>query len=181
VTLVLCAVTCAAQRDYFTPEEVEIIRDTQVVDARINVLTHIIDRRFAALKVDVNAPIFKEIGDWGSAPQGTRLELLIDVKRILQKAVDDVDELALRPNSGLIEDPLTQKKTKSYAEVFPKAVRNLAAAAQRYQPALKAELDKSTDPMEKGAILDSLDLCDEIIVSVAKLPAAPPEPKKTKN
>jgi len=38
------------------------------------------------------------------------------------------------------------------------------------------------DPAEKGAILGSLELCDEIIASVAKLPAPPPpDPKKGKN
>jgi hypothetical protein len=170
-----------AQRDYFTPEEVELIRDAQQIDLRIGVLVHAMDRRFAAANINVNAPSVKEKGDWGPGPTGTHLELLIDVQRILQKAVDDIDGLAERPDSGLIEDPLTQKKSKSYAQVFPAAVRNLASAAERYRAPLKSELDKSNDPAEKGTIMNSLDLCDEIIAAVPKLPAQQLPPKKAKN
>ncbi|MBV9242492.1 MAG: hypothetical protein JO314_10840 [Acidobacteria bacterium] len=181
------------QRDYFTPEEIELIRDAQRIDQRIDVLTHAVDRRFAALNVDVKAPPFKEEKDktWGVAPTGSRLELLIDVKSILQKAIDDIDNLSERPSSMPIEEPdpnvkpkKNEKKPPGFAELFPIAVRSLAAAAERYGPALKIELDKSKDPSEKGAIMDSLEMCDEIVASVAKLPAGPAtpaDPKKNKN
>ena len=162
------------QRDYFTPEEVELIRDAQQIDLRINVLTHAIDRRFAVLNVDVHAPAFKQKDEeWGQPPTGSRLDLLIDIKRILQKAIDDIDNLSQRPNSIVVEEARDKKnqgqKAKSFAEVFPTAVRNLAAAANRYGPALKVELDKTTVPEEKGAILDSLEMCDEITAAVNKL------------
>src|ERR1043165_9104035 len=138
------------QRDYFTPEEVELIRDAQQIDARINVLTHAIDRRFATLNVDVQPPAFKGKGEWGAAPTGTRLELLVDIKRILEKAIDDIDNLSERPTSMIVEQPdNNKKKPKGFADLFPTAVRSLAAAAQRYQPGLKAELDKSNDPAEQ--------------------------------
>ena len=176
------------QRDYFTPEEVELIRDAQQIDQRINVLTHAIDRRFAVLNVDVHAPSFKDQKgvEWGPAPTGSRLDLLIDVERILQKAIDDIDNLSERPDSMVTEEVRDtknrDKKPKSFAELFPVAVRSLAAAAQRYCPALKIELDKSTVPEEKGAILQSLEMCDEIMAAVKKLSAsAPADPKKTNN
>ncbi len=163
------------QRDYFTPEEVELIRDAQQIDQRINVLTHAIDRRFAVLNVDVHAPAYKEKGqEWGPAPTGSRLDLLIDIKRIMQKAIDDIDNLSERPNSMVIEEPDPRdkkKKPQSFAELFPIAVRELAAAAERYGPALKIELDKTKLPEEKGAILDSLEMCDEIVAALNKLPA----------
>ena len=178
------------QRDYFTPEEVEVIRDAQQIDQRINVLTHAIDRRFAVLNIDVHAPAYKEVKgvEWGPAPTGSRLDLLIDIKRIMQKAIDDIDNLSERPNSMVIEEPDPKDKKakppKGFAELFPIAVRSLGAAAQRYGPALKIELDKTKLPEEKGAILDSLEMCDEIIAAVNKLPASTPaaaDPKKTKN
>ncbi|MEO6655245.1 MAG: hypothetical protein ABIO36_04115, partial [Pyrinomonadaceae bacterium] len=127
--------TAYAQRDYFTPEEIELIRDAQEIDRRVNVLTHAIDRRFEALKIDVSAPMVaaKEKGDWGELPTETRSELLIDIKRILQKAIDDIDSLSERPDSGYLPDP-KDKKAKSSVELFPIAMRNLAAAAKRYQP-----------------------------------------------
>ena len=176
------------QRDYFTPEEVEVIRNAQQIDTRIDALTHCVDRRFAALNVDVHTPAFKarKDDDWGPAPTGSRFDLLIDIKRILQKAIDDIDNLSERPDSMLVEvpDPADKhpKKQKGFAELFPAAVRSLASAAQRYGPALKIELDKTKDPMEKGAILDSLEMCDEIMAAVNKLPASPATvPPKTKN
>lgn len=157
------------QRDYFTEAEIELIRDAQQIDHRIDVLIHAIDRRFGVIKVNVGAPAKKESDDWGELPTGTRLEMLADIKKILRKAIEDIDNLAERPAS-LVVNP-DEKKPKGYSELFPKAVRALAAAAERYRPALKIELDKSTEPAEKGAILSTLEMCDEIIAAVAKLPA----------
>jgi hypothetical protein len=156
-------------RDYFTDDEVEMIRNAQEIDARIDVLTHCIDRRFAVLKIgSVKINPEKEKDKWGPMPAGTHTELLADVKNILQKAVDDIDNLAERPDSAPI--PLDPKeKRKDSSVLFSKAVRNLAAAAKQYEPALKAELDASKDQRERGILLDSIELCDEIIASVGKL------------
>ncbi|HEY2847598.1 MAG TPA: hypothetical protein VGI80_07250 [Pyrinomonadaceae bacterium] len=186
--LLLLPAKTLCQRDYFTPEEVEVIRNEQQIDTRIDALVHCVDRRFAALNVDVHAPAFKAKKDdeWGPAPTGSRFDLLVDIKRILQKAIDDIDNLSERPDSMLIEvpDPTDKhpKKQKGFEELFPAAVRSLAAAAQRYGPALKIEVDKSKAPEEKGAILDSLEMCDEIMAAVNKLSAAPlAAPKKPNN
>lgn len=178
---VLMPISVSAQRDYFTAEEIELIRENQEIDRRIDVLIHAIDRRFASLKLNVAAPkrtVKDEV--WGELPKGTRLELLYDIKRILQKAIDDIDSLSERPDSAIIQDPSdpSEKKSKGFAVLFPKAVRSLAAAANRYAPVLKTELDKDNDPGEKGSVIDSLEMCDQIIAAVAKLPA---ETKKAKN
>ncbi|MEQ1604751.1 MAG: hypothetical protein ABL999_07765 [Pyrinomonadaceae bacterium] len=180
---VLLPTAAAAQRDYFTAEEIELIRDAQKIDDRINVLTKIIDRRFDALKVDVHGARIspKEQEKWGVLPQSSRFELLLDIKRILQKAIDDIDTLAERPESGILPDPDDKKAKSTFAELFPKAVRSLGAAAQRYQPALKAELDKPNAGSEKGSILDSLDFCDQIVAAMGKLPEQVEKAKKGKN
>lgn len=175
--------TAAAQRDYFTAQEIEMIRDAQRIDDRINLLTKIIDRRFGALNVEVGGAKIspKDAEKWGALPESTRQELLLDIKRILQKAIDDIDSLAERPESAILPDPDDKKAKQSFADLFPKAVRSLAAAAKRYQPALKAELDKPNDNSEKGSVLASLDFCDQIIAAVAKLPAQVEQAKKPKN
>ena len=77
----------------------------------------------------------------------------------------------------MVIDPDKDKKPKKYSDIFPKAVRILAKAAERYQPALRMELDKSENPAEKGSILASLEMCDQIIASVTKLPADVKKPK----
>jgi hypothetical protein len=165
-----------AHRDFFTDEEIEMIRDSQAIDERIDVLTHAIDRRFSVLKVGVGESETpeKKTDKWGPLPTGTRIELLSDIKNILQKAIDDIDNLSENPNSAPLPDP-GEKKPKTTSELFPKAVRKLASAAKRYEPALKAQLDASKDDHEKGVIMDSIEMCDEIIASVAKLPAEAPK------
>ena len=172
-----------AQRDYFTAEEVELIRDAQKIDDRIDLLTKIIDRRFDALKINVaGAKISpKEADKWGVLPESSRFQLLLDIKRILQKAIDDIDTLAERPDSAILPDPDDKKAKQSFADLFPKAVKSLGSAAKRYQPALKAELDKPNDNAEKGSVLDSLEFCDQIIAAVGKLATLPETPKKPKN
>lgn len=174
----------AQRRDFLTEQEVEIVRDAQDIDYRIDVLVRMIDRRFHVLGVNVNG--WKDAGKasetWGELPTGTRAQLLNDVKTILQKAVDDIDNLAANPSAAPVrdkKDPDARRSAKKDPERFPTAVRNLAAAATRYLTPLKTELDRSTSELEKGSIIDSIELSEQIIAAVGKLP--PPEPKKSKN
>ena len=170
----LFAAISAQSRDFLTDDEVELVRDAQQIDQRMDVLTHAIDRRFEVLKINSNAlpPPKKDSREWGNMPDGSRLQLLNDVKLILQKAIDDIDNLAGRPDSMVVDpddDPKDKKHPKTFAALFPKAVRDLAKAATRYQSVLKTELDSSKDDHEKGILLDSLDSCEQIIAAVAKL------------
>jgi len=163
----------SSHRDYMTDAEIELVRDAQDIDARIAVLTKMIDRRFAVLKLDVGGAAIpnKETDKWGPAPEGTRMEILDDIRKLLDKAVDDIDDTAMHPNKYIV-DPKRSDKQKQIDEArFPKSVKNLAASAKRYQPALKSLLDKTTDEKEKGLILAAIDSCDEIIAATTKLPA----------
>jgi len=169
----------AQRRDFLTDAETEIIRDSQDIDMRVDVLTKMIDRRFAALKIDVGGwkPPAKQSDTWGDEPAGTRLQLLTDIKRLLQKAVDDIDDVSEH-------DANAQTQNKTTGKLFPKAVRSLSAAASRYSPVLKNAV-KSVDPKseeaekERGTMLDSIDLCDQIIEAAAKIPAELKEKKKS--
>lgn len=162
----------AQRRDYMTDAEIELVRDAQDIDIRIEVLTKMIDRRFLAAGIDSNGWTEPKKGSekWGDAPAGTRMELLTDIRQLLQKAVDDVDDVAEHNDNAL-----TQNKTEGL--LFPKAVRALAAAAQRYRGVLLPLAAKITDEKEKGVALASVEMCDEIIEAVGKLP---PEVKKGK-
>ena len=88
----------------------------------------------------------------------------------------------LKKAKGWFENWLTEawnnKKAKKAPERFPASVRTLASAAGRYLVPLKNEMDKSTSEIEKGSLIDSIELCDQILQAVGKLP---PEAKKTKN
>jgi hypothetical protein len=158
-------------RDYLTDQEVEIVRDAQQIDSRIEVLVHAVDRRLVAIGAQ-GAAAKKENADvWGPAPTGTRLQLLNDIKQILQKAIDDIDNLAERPDSLVKDETASGEKPKGFSELFPKAVKILGAAAVRFEPVFKTQLDSAKDNMEKGVLLDSIDRCDEIAAAVTKLPA----------
>ena len=177
--LLFPATSAAQSRDYFTDDEVEVIREAQQLDVRMNVLAHAIDRRFGVLKIDVAAPRIgkKENEAWGPLPTGSRFALLSDIKKILQKAVDDINNLAERPDSLVVFDTGKKEKPPTYGDIFPKAVRNLGAAAVRYKPVLTAEIANAKDEAERGVMMDSIEFCDQIIEAASKVPADVKKPK----
>jgi len=167
------AIVAQAPRDYMTDDEIELVRDAQDIDTRVDVLTKMIDRRFAALKIDVGGAAIpsKETSKWGPAPTGTQTELLDDIKRLLEKAIDDIDNTAMHPTDYAADKSRSEKQKAKDAQRFPSAVRNLAVAAHRYEPPLKTLADKTTDEKQKGLILAALDFCDEIIAASTKVPS----------
>jgi len=182
--LLFISVDASAQRrDFLNEAEVEIVRDAQDIDTRIDVLLRMADRRFNVLGMDVKGwkDAAKTSDVWGEPPKGSRTDLFSDIKRIVQKAVDDIDNLSSNPDAAPIREK-DDKRAKKDHERFPRAVRNLAAGANRYMGPLKAELDRSTNEGERGLIISTLDLCEQIIEAVKKLPAeVKPESKKEKN
>lgn len=163
----------AQRRDYMTEAEIELVRDAQNIDLRMDVLTKMIDRRFIALGMDPGGakPSGKGSEKWGDAPAGTRIQLLTDIRYLLQKAIDDIDDVAEHN-----ENTVTQNKING--ELFSKAVRSLAAAAVRYKGVLAPIVDKTSDEKEKGAMQSSIEMCEQIIDAAATLP---PEKKKGKS
>ena len=165
----------AQRRDYLTDEEIELVRVNQQIDLRINVLTKAIDRRFLVINNDASQAkqIAKDEEKWGELPKGSRPLLLWNIERILQKAIDDIDDVAAH--------------TKTDSEFFPKAIFKLADACQIYTPKLKTILDSSKDEKEKGSLIGALDSCSQIVEASAKVPKIPTkeelkaEKKKKKN
>ncbi len=173
--LVFFADYAAAQRrDFMTDAEIELIRDNQEIDLRINVLTKMIDRRFAALNIVAGGSPAKESEKWGPNPTGTRIDLLFDIKLILQKAIDDIDDVAAHGENAL---ELNRKSGK----LFPKAVRELSAAASRFKPVFETQLTKTKDEKEKGVLLDSIEFCTQITEAASTLPPEPPKEEKKKS
>jgi len=166
-------VVAQAPRDYMTDDEIELVRDAQDIDQRIDVLTKMIDRRFAVLKIDVGGAAVpsKETSKWGPAPTGTQTELLDDIKRLIEKGIDDIDNTAMHPIDYAADKSRSEKQKAKDAQRFPSAVRNIAAAAKRYEPPLKILSDRTTDEKQKGLILAALDFCDEIIAASTKVPS----------
>jgi hypothetical protein len=170
-SLAIFATDAAAQyRDHMTDAEIELIRDAQDIDLRIDTLTKMIDRRFAVLGIESGGEKIKEkhAEKWGPEPTGSRIELFNDIGRLLQKAVDDIDDIAGR-------NELSQTQNRMEGKLFPKAVRMLAAAAARYKPLLETAGAGTEDKMLRGNLSTAITICEQIIESLAKLP---PEVKK---
>jgi hypothetical protein len=86
-------------RDHMTPQEVELIKDAQVLDKRIDVFIKAADRRVLALNGAgaANAKQLKKDSEsWGEIPTGTRAELLGDIARIYDEAITNIDDVSSR-------------------------------------------------------------------------------------
>jgi hypothetical protein len=133
------AAAAQGRRDHLTPEEVELVRDNQVLDARTGVFIKAAERRLLAVtnpqEAAKNAP--KEKEQWGEL-KGTRTQLFYDISKILDEAVVNVDDVAEHdPQSPLLR----------------KALYMLAAAAGRILP----ELSKLREGVAEEAEADQLD------------------------
>lgn len=147
----------AQRRDHLTEMEVELVRDAQEIDSRMDIFVKAIDRRFLVLNKDTTQAkqIEKDLEKWGELPTGTRMEILRDIEKILDEAISKVDDVATRDMKS---------------ELFPVAVNVLASGATRFLPELKLQLDKTAGEVEKGSILNSIEFCNQIISASAKVP-----------
>jgi len=171
---VLVSTAAGQRRDFVTEQEGELIREAQEIDVRVEVLTKFIDRRLAAANIPGHTwtPPKKNTELWGPEPAGSRSELLSDIKRLLQKSIDDIDDIASRPKTAIEGNEVGGK-------LFPKAMRNLASAAARYKPIFQAELEKSKSNTDRGLLIQSIEFCDQIIEASSQVAAEEPKKKKT--
>ena len=152
----------AQRRDYLTEDEIEIVRDAQEIDLRVKVLTRAVERRLAVIN---NQPL-KEKEIWGAPPKGSRVELFLDIEKLIQKAIDDVDETASRAKES---------------KLFPKAVHQFADSCTEYLPQFKTFLDTTKDEKERGALLGAAENCNQVIEAAAKIPKEPTKEEKKNN
>src|SRR3712207_6755130 len=108
VGLSLAATAHAQRREHLTPEEIELVRDNQELDARTKVFITAAERRLLAVtnpaESEKNAP--KEKEKWGVV-QGSRTQLFYDISKILEEAVVNVDDVAEHnPQSPLLRKAL---------------------------------------------------------------------------
>ncbi len=155
----------AQTRDHLTYEEIELVRDVQTIDGRMEIYVKAIDRRLQVLN---NAGLQakqaeKDSKKWGELPAGSRLELLSDIKKILQEAIDKIDDVAAHD---------------AKSELIPYAVHILADGVQRFVPEFQKLQAAATEKREKGVIADSLEFSSQINEAAAKI--AKPTQKRQK-
>jgi hypothetical protein len=175
LTLAACFPAAAFQaRDHLTPQEIDLVKDTQILDKRIDVFIKAADRRMIALggvaetgeaqnsKAAKQAK--KEAELWGDLPTGSRAELIGDIARIFSEAITNIDDVSARDESN----PL-----------IPKALRKLAAAASRIVTQLKPAEAEAKSEAELSNFDQLTEYADSILQAANKLP--PPVEKKGKS
>lgn len=166
LTMLALAASGAARpaRDFLTPQEEELVKAAQILDKRIEVFIRAAERRLLVLTGPTAADakqLKKDSEQWGELPTGTRTELIMDVANILDAAVTNIDDVALRDEKN---------------SLIPKALRKLAAAATRFQSQVAALGQQTEVVSERRAVEHVMTNIQEILEAAGRLP--PEEPSK---
>jgi hypothetical protein len=134
--LSLAATAAAQKREHLTPEEIELVRDNQELDARTGVFIKAAERRLLAVTNPAesakNAP--KEKEKWGEV-RGTRAQLFYDISKILDEAVVNVDDVAEHNP----ESPLLRKSLYMLAEATGRMLPELTRLREASQSEAEAD------------------------------------------
>lgn len=157
--------------DHLTNEEVELVRDIQEVDLRMEIYTRAIERRLiaingtATLGKDELKRIEKETEKWGEIPKGKFSELLADIPRILDEAVNKIEDVAERNEES---------------DLFPFAVYILADHCRMLPEALEKLRPRAAGPRDIALINSSIDQCADIVQASEKVPRPDPKDRNKK-
>ncbi len=151
------------QRDHLTPQEVDLVKEAQVLDKRIDVFVKAAERRMLVI-TGATAPTTKQSKKdaerWGELPTGSRAELVSDIARILDEAITNIDDVSARDE----RNPL-----------IPKSLRKLAQSVNT----IMAQLKPLSAQAKSDAEVASFEMLNEDAQSI--LEAAnklPPEVEK---
>jgi hypothetical protein len=160
--------TVAVQsRDHLTPQEVDLVKEAQILDQRIDIFVKAADRRLVVLTgVDTRSPkqLKKDSEKWGELPTGSRAELLSDIAKILDEAITNIDDVSARDENN----PL-----------IPKALRKLAAEVTRIFDQLRPLREQAKGDAEIARFEELTENAESILEAAKKLP--PPVEKKGKD
>jgi hypothetical protein len=163
--LVFCTNTNAQRRDHFSEAESDMIREAQEIHLRMAIFVKAIDRRFLVLdKVDVtnDKKVTKDNETWGELRKGTDAQLLKDIEKILDEAINNIDDVAARDLKN---------------KLLPKAMKTLVEGCKRFIPRLNSIAEKTTDRTERETLDNAIEYCNEIIDAQSKIPEAEKKPK----
>lgn len=109
-------VAVAQQRDHLTQQEVDLVKEAQILDKRIDVFIRATERRMLVINgsgaAAANAKqLKKESERWGELPTGSRAELVSDIAKILDEAITNIDDVSARDE----RNPLIAKSLRKLA------------------------------------------------------------------
>ena len=153
-------------RDHLTPEEVDLVKDAQVLDQRIDVFIKAADRRLQVItgvKIESTKQQKKDSEKWGELPVGSRAELIGDIAKILDEAITNIDDVSAHDE----KNPL-----------IAKALRKLGVEATRIFDQLKQFREQANSDAEVANFEQLIENTQSIVEAANKLP--PPVEKATK-
>jgi hypothetical protein len=145
----------AQKRESITETEIDLIREAQEIDLRMVVFIKAIDRRFLLIENPNATQTEKEEEKFGELPKGTKTQFLRDIERILDEAINNIDDTA---------------KIDLKNKLLPKAMKLLVESCKRFLPKLNALDEKTTEKAEKTSIANAIEYCNEIIEAQSKIP-----------
>ena len=159
----------AQSRDHLTQQEVDLVKEAQILDKRIDVFIKAVERRMMVINnsAAANAKQLKKDSErWGELPTGSRAELVSDIARIFDEAITNIDDVSSRDE----RNPL-----------IAKALRKLAQSVNSTMAQLKP---LSTDA-KSDAEIASFELLNEdaqsILEAATRLPPEVVDKKAKKN
>ena len=162
----LTAASTLQKRDHLTQQEVDLVKEAQALDKRIDVFIKAAERRMMVITGSsaANAKQLKKDAErWGELPTGSRADLVADIARILDEAITNIDDVSSRDE----RNPL-----------IAKSLRKLATAVNT----IMTDLKPLSVEAKSDAEIASFELLNEdansILEAVLKLP--PEVEKKTK-
>jgi hypothetical protein len=164
--VLLFPVSAFQKRDHLTQQEVDLVKEAQILDKRIDVFVKAAERRMMVINGTAanNAKQLKKDAErWGELPTGSRFELVGDIARIFDEAITNIDNVSERDE----RNPL-----------IPKSLRKLATSITSIMEQLKPLRTEA----KSDADIASLELLNEgaqsILEASNKLP--PEVDKKAK-
>ena len=155
-------------RDHLTQQEVDLVKEAQVLDKRIEVFIKAAERRLMVINGSAAGDakqLKKDSERWGELPTGSRAELVTDIARILDEAITNIDDVSSRDE----RNPL-----------IPKALRKLAQAANTIMGQLKPRSVEARSDAEIASFELLHENAQSILEAATKLPAEA-EKKARKN
>jgi hypothetical protein len=141
------AVAQTQKRDHLTEQEADQVRENQEIDKRIETFIKIADRRILVLTTPNATQKKKEEEVWGPLPTGTKAELLIDYKHILEEAEEKMDDAFQRAAN----DP-----------AFKKALAKFKDAANKQIPQLRALAPQMKDKKQQNALEEAIEEAETV-------------------
>src|ERR1041384_1246888 len=118
----------AQSRDHLTPQEVDLVKEAQILDKRIDVFIKATERRMMVINnsAAANAKQLKKDSErWGELPTGSRAELVSDIARILDEAITNIDDVSSRDE----RNPLIAKSLRKLAQAVNSIMTQLKPLA----------------------------------------------------